>query len=369
MLTTVADFSLPDADKYVKELEFYKGDTALMQLENNLVDELISREDYLLSLCKDYGTDKNDATIPNMINYRKYLALKSIPEKLKDKRIAVIYGIGQISGFSNDVYAFTPDNILPLLDKIRDDDKTKAVVMYINSPGGAVKASEEIRRALMRLKDQGKKIIVSMNGTAASGGYWVASAADKIIADGSTLTGSIGVFSLALGAHDLLNHVGVYQDGVSTHEFADASVANPLSENTKKTMRLSVEHTYDNFINLVAKSRKLNPANYISYAEGQVFLAEEAQNLGLVDDLGSLNDALNAAAKLIDSDLENVSVMHLAPQGEKSISPLELFIMNKAEGIIPNELLKGFIDLAVNSQEGTADNAQVIALSPIKATF
>ena len=154
---------LPDADKYVKELELYKGDTALMQLENNLVDELISREDYLLSLCKDYGTDKSDTTLPNMINYRKYLALKSTPEKLKDKRIAVIYGIGQISGFSNDVYAFTPDNILPLLNEVRNDDKIKAVVMYINSPGGAVKASEEIRRELMRLKELGKKVIVSMN--------------------------------------------------------------------------------------------------------------------------------------------------------------------------------------------------------------
>ena len=221
----------------------------------------------------------------------------------------------------------------------------------------------------MRLKDQGKKIIVSMNGTAASGGYWVASAADKIIADSSTLTGSIGVFSLAMGAHDLLNHVGVYQDGVATHEFADASIANPLSENTKETMRLSVEHTYDNFINLVAKSRNLSPANYISYAEGQVFLGEEAQNLGLVDDLGTLNDALNEAAKLIDSTLDDVSVLHLAAQGEKAISPLELFIMTKAEGIIPDEILKGFIDLIVNSQKGAADNTQFIALSPIKAVL
>ena len=219
----------------------------------------------------------------------------------------------------------------------------------------------------MRLKELGKKVVVSMNGTAASGGYWVASAADRIIADSSTLTGSIGVFSLALGAHDLLNHVGVYQDGVATHEFADASIANPLSENTKETMRLSVEHTYDTFINLVAKSRRLSPANYISYAEGQVFLGDEAQNLGLIDDLGSLNDALNTAAKLIDSTLDDVSVLHLAPQGEKSISPLELFIMNKAEGIIPNELLKGFIDLAVKSHEGSENNAQYIALSPIKA--
>ena len=132
-------------------------------------------------------------------------------------------------------------------------------------------------------------------------------------------------------------------------------------------MRLSVEHTYDTFINLVAKSRRLSPANYISYAEGQVFLGDEAQNLGLIDDLGSLNDALNTAAKLIDSTLDDVSVLHLAPQGEKSISPLELFIMNKAEGIIPNELLKGFIDLAVKSHEGSENNAQYIALSPIKA--
>ena len=122
---------LPDAAAYVKELQLYKGDTALMQLENNLVDELISREDYLLSLCKSYGSDKNDTSLPNMINYRKYLSLKSAPAQLKDKRIAVIYGIGQISGFSNDVYAFTPDNILPLLNKVRNDDKIKAVVMYI----------------------------------------------------------------------------------------------------------------------------------------------------------------------------------------------------------------------------------------------
>ena len=124
---------LPDAAKYVKELEFYKGDTALMQLENNLVDELISREDYLLSLCKDYGTDKNDATIPNMINYRKYLALKSIPEKLKDKRIAVIYGIGQISGFSNDEHVNT---YCKLRDYIGTFDKNNRILYFPQEQDG-----------------------------------------------------------------------------------------------------------------------------------------------------------------------------------------------------------------------------------------
>lgn len=360
---------LPKADDYIKELELYKGDTALMQLENNLVDKLISREDYLASLCQTFGTDKNSPNVPNMINYRKYLALNTPHSALKDKRIAVVYGIGQISGFSNDVYAFTPDNILPILSDIQKDDNIKAVVMYINSPGGSVKASEDIRRALVRLKDQGKKIVVSMNGTAASGGYWVASAADKIIADSSTMTGSIGVFSLALGAHGLLNSVGVYQDGVATHEFAQGQLANPLGKNTQEALRLSVEHTYDNFIGLVAKSRNLNPANYLSYAEGQVFLGEEAQNLGLVDDLGSLNDALATAARLIDADLDEISVLHCAPQGENSISPLELFILTKAQGIIPDEILKGFLDLIAKVKTGNTDNAQLMALSPLNATL
>ena len=249
------------------------------------------------------------------------------------------------------------------LQKCRQPESTS----YEEARDGSSGFSEGDRRACADGRDRRAARKCGRRGTAASGGYWVASAADQIIADSSTLTGSIGVFSLALGAHDLLNHVGVYQDGVATHEFADASIANPLSENTKETMRLSVEHTYDTFINLVAKSRRLSPANYISYAEGQVFLGDEAQNLGLIDDLGSLNDALNTAAKLIDSTLDDVSVLHLAPHGEKSISPLELFIMNKAEGIIPNELLKGFIDLAVKSHEGSENNAQYIALSPIKA--
>ena len=361
---------LPKASDYVKSLELYGGDIATMQLENNLVDELLSREDYFASLTKDYGSMKDDSDKPNMINYRRYLSLKDTGTPLKDNQIAVVYGIGQITSQGNDVYAFTPDNVNPILSKLKNNDAIKAVVLYVNSPGGSVKASEDIRRAILRLKAAGKKVVVSMNGTAASGGYWISSAADKIVADDATLTGSIGVFSVALGAHNLLNDWGITQDGVTSHEFAENALAKPLSANNQETLRLSVAHTYKTFIDIVAKARRLNPENYFSYAEGQVFLGEDALNLGLIDKLGSLQDAIAEAAKLINQDESNVSVLHMSPEADDAISPLELLMLTTAQDLIPDVFLKDLIDLMqLNQNIKVTDEPAVMALSPFYLNF
>jgi protease-4 len=195
--------------------------------------------------------------------------------------------IGQIGGQS------TSD----LIRKAREDDSIKALVLRVNSPGGSAFASELIRRELALTRQAGKPVIVSMGDLAASGGYWISMAADQVIADPATITGSIGVFALLPTADKALDKLGVHTDGVTTTWLGNAGdPRRALDPRFASLVQASVDHIYADFTGKAATARKTTPAKINEVAQGRVWTGAQAQERGLVDTLGSYEDALKAAA-------------------------------------------------------------------------
>lgn len=288
------------------------------------------------------------------------------------KRIEVIYGIGQIVDFTEKPNDFTPDNIVPLLDRARLDDDVLGVILYLNSPGGSVTASEKIRRAVEEFQDSGKPIFVSMNGTAASGAYWIACQTDQIFATSTTITGSIGVFGLGFGAHKLLNEFGAYQDGVSTNELAQPAIGKEMPQSQQILMNFNVEKTYKNFVTLVATNRNLDVLAYPRYAEGQIFLADDAQNLGLIDHVGTLQDTINAMQlTLIENPklkLKNkVAVKHISPSSLSELTGIESILFGLSAKYLPEQITSALLELKQQSRlvKGVRDDQAILAISPI----
>lgn len=229
----------------------------------------------------------------------RYLHTKSLNEYGKDK-IAVIFAEGDIidgKGMDGQVGSDTYRN---LIRKIRYDDQVKAIVLRVNSPGGSSLASEVIWRELSLARKAGKPIVVSMGDVAASGGYYISCAADKIFAQPNTITGSIGVFSMIPNMQDFFkNKLGITFDGVETGPYADAlTVSKPLSAEEKRIIQNQVDMIYDDFKTRVGEGRKLDSAKVEEIAQGRVWTGQRALSIGLVDQLGDLNDAIAAAAKL-----------------------------------------------------------------------
>lgn len=185
--------------------------------------------------------------------------------------------------------------------QIRDarlDPKVKAIVLRVNSPGGSVSASEVIRAELAAARAAGKPVVVSMGGMAASGGYWISTPANYIVANPSTLTGSIGIFGVINTMENSLDYLGVHTDGVATSPLADVAVTKALPPEVSQMMQLSIENGYKRFITLVADSRKKTPEQIDQIAQGHVWTGQDAKKNGLVDSLGDFDDAVAKAAEL-----------------------------------------------------------------------
>lgn len=230
----------------------------------------------------------------------------SIVEKTKDHKdkIAVLYAEGQIrdddsSPFSMDD-AVISEKMAKELRKLKDDEKVKAVVFRVNSPGGSAYISEQIWKEVVELKAV-KPIVVSMGDYAASGGYYISCAANKIIAEHTTLTGSIGVFGVIRNLTGTFEKVGVTTDIVKTNTYADLGDASrPMREDEKALIQHSVERTYDLFLTRCADGRGMSKAEIDSIGQGRVWTGEQALERGLVDQLGGLDVAIEEAAKLAD---------------------------------------------------------------------
>ena len=288
-------------------------------------------------------------------------------KKASSNTVAVIYGIGEITDYPERPTDFAYDNIAPQIEEAMMNDNIAAVVLYLNSPGGSVIASEKIRRSLEALqKYTVKPIIVSMNGTAASGAYWIGSQAEKIFATQSTITGSIGVFGLSFGAHRLLNKYGAYQDGVATNELAQAPIAKEMPYSQQMMYNLAVEKTYKDFVELVAKNRGLKANTYEIFAEGQIFLAEEAQTLGLVDEVGNLSDAIAYAAKQAGIDPNRLRVRHMSPESPNELGGFESLLFGLCNAYLPPEFTEAMLKLRQNTKLLKKDGSNnLMAISPI----
>ncbi len=186
-----------------------------------------------------------------------------------------------------------------LIRQAKNDDNVKALVLRVDSPGGSAFASEVIRSELLDFKTSGKPLIVSMGGVAASGGYWIATAADEIWASPATITGSIGIFGIYPTFKQTLNNIGIYVDGVGTTTQAGAyGLGMELPESTQRAVQLNVEKGYEQFLQIVSESRNMTPEEVDVLGQGRVWSANAAFEQGLVDSIGDLENAIEAAANL-----------------------------------------------------------------------
>lgn len=284
----------PGAQAIIDGLTSVGGDTAKYALDHKLVDALASSADVEKALTKQFGWSKTENNY-RAISYYDY-SLKTPADT--GGTIAVIFANGAIMDGEE-----TPGNVGgdTTASQIRDarlDPKVKAIVLRVNSPGGSVNASEVIRAELAAARAAGKPVVVSMGGMAASGGYWISTPANYIVASPSTLTGSIGIFGVINTVENSLSSIGVLSDGVSTSPLADISMTKALSPEVQQMMQLSIEYGYKRFITLVADARKRTPEQIDKIAQGHVWTGEDAKANGLVDSLGDFDDAVAKAAEL-----------------------------------------------------------------------
>lgn len=284
----------PGAQAIIDGLTSVGGDTAKYALNHKLVDALASSADVEKALTKQFGWSKTENNY-RAISYYDY-SLKTPADT--GGTIAVIFANGAIMDGEE-----TPGNVGgdTTASQIRDarlDPKVKAIVLRVNSPGGSVNASEVIRAELAAARAAGKPVVVSMGGMAASGGYWISTPANYIVASPSTLTGSIGIFGVINTVENSLSSIGVHSDGVSTSPLADISMTKALSPEVQQMMQLSIEYGYKRFITLVADARKRTPEQIDKIAQGHVWTGEDAKANGLVDSLGDFDDAVAKAAEL-----------------------------------------------------------------------
>ena len=287
------------------QIEAAGGDIALALMEGHLVDELLSLDELNARLANELGTDENGDY--NAVELDTYLASLGPELPPSGTGIGLIVATGPVLMDSQDGLAISAAEVRQHIRDARADDSVRALVVRVDSPGGSAFASEIIRQELELTQLAGKPVVVSMADVAASGGYWIAATADRIIAHPTTITGSIGVFSLLPTFEEALSGIGVARDGVGTTPLSGG--LNPLqklSEPLARILQSSVENTYARFTHLVARGRDLPLEKVQDIAQGRVWIGSAAQELGLVDQLGGLDDAFAAAAEL--AGLERWSV-------------------------------------------------------------
>ena len=263
-----------------------------LSLKYKLTDGLIQKSEYDNLIKKKLKLD-NDKKI-NKISFAKYA--NSIESKSDKNKVAVLYASGAINN-GKGYDAIYAENFVKEIQKLQKDDNIKAVVFRINSPGGSANASDEILFEMQQLKRK-KPVVVSFGDYAASGGYYIAMGADKIYSEPNTLTGSIGVFGVIPYFKDLAAKNGIRSDAVSTNANSNMiSAINGLSPGTLNIMTRSVESTYQRFVHFVTQNRKKSFEQIDAVGGGRIWSGVRAKEIGLVDELGTLEDAINFAAK------------------------------------------------------------------------
>jgi len=290
-------------------------------LELKLVDRLAYFDEFTADLNAKMGVSKtNKLTLVTLNQYSK--APSKITKPFSKDKIAVIYAIGEISSGVGDENSIGSDGMAAAIREARLDDKVKAIVLYVNSPGGSALASDVIWREVMLAK-QSKPVVASMASVAASGGYYISCAADTIVAQPNTITGSIGVFGLMFNAQNMLkNKLGITVDTYKTGAYTDlGTVTRPLTSNERAIMQQGVDRVYDTFTSRVAEGRHIPQEMVDSIGQGRVWSGVDAKRLGLVDVLGGIDDAIAIAAKM--AHLNNYRIKNLPEQKDAMQEILE----------------------------------------------
>ncbi len=283
-------------DSLVKE---YQGDLARLALELGWVDRLTTADEMRGRMIELVGEDTDSHTF-NQIEMHDYLAAVGRPDAGDGPRIGVLVASGEIMDGRQPPGKIGGDSTAELIRRARYDDQIKALILRVDSGGGSAFASEVIRRELELLREAGKPVVVSMGSVAASGGYWIATSSDRILASPVTITGSIGIFGMfPTFQRTLSTYLGLRVDGVGTTRFAGAARPDrALDPAVGEIIQQSVNHGYQEFLTRVAANRGKSVEAIDAIARGRVWSGQDAFELGLVDQLGNLEDAAAAAAEL-----------------------------------------------------------------------
>lgn len=310
----------PTMEEFLALLKDASGNLAELSRTLGLVDQLATRQQVRSELAQVFGSDGEDSY--NAVSYYRYRNTMKPTFTPNADDIAVVVASGAIMDGTQSRGNIGGDTTAGLLRQARNDEKVKAVVLRVDSPGGSAFASEIIRNEIEALKAAGKPVVVSMSSLAASGGYWISMSADKIVAQPTTLTGSIGIFSVITTFEKGLNKLGIYTDGVGTSPFSGVGITSGLNDNVKDAIQMGIENGYQRFISLVSENRNLTIEEVDNIAQGHVWTAKDAQQYGLVDTLGDFDDAVVIAAQL--AHLEHYNLYWV----EEPLSPAQRFLQN-----------------------------------------
>ncbi len=365
-----ADAISPSKEQLLQRLKAAQGNAATYALQQKLVDKLATRDQQVELIAKFAGKADDDVGYRH-VSLRDYL--RHQPDRYADQhkpRIGLIVAAGTIQNGDQPPGTIGGESLSRLLRSVVHDDSIKALVLRIDSPGGSAFAAEQIRTELLAIQAAGKPVVVSMGSMAASGGYWIAADADRIVAEPTTITGSIGVFGLFASIDKALEYVGIHTDGIATTDFAGIDPSRPLPDHVKQVIQMNVENTYQRFIQLVAKGRNMSPQAVDKIAQGRVWSGLDAKQLGLVDELGSQPEAIAAAAKL--AKLPNYQVELIEPELSAS-EQLMKQLLAKSSAVLAPAAVQQLADLFGQGQAALAplqrldDPQGQYVLSPVVA--
>ncbi len=303
------------------------GDVAAVALRAGLVDGLMTRAAVNARIAEYAGSDPKNPDSYRAIGLDEFLAQTRLltGDKSDKKNIGIIVASGEILAGDQPPGLVGGDSTARLLRRARNDDSVKAVVLRVDSPGGSAFASEIIRNEIEALQDSGKPVVASMGSVAASGGYWISMAADKIYANPATITGSIGIFGMFPTFQRSLAALGITTDGVGTTPWAgQLRPDRAMSDDAKALFQTIIEKGYDDFISKVSRHRDIEKAEVDRIGQGQVWTGMDALEFGLVDEIGNLEEAITAAADLADLDAGTYGQKVI----EKELTPGEQLVVD-----------------------------------------
>ncbi len=325
-----------DIDDMSTGLKRADGDLAQWALNEHLVDALKTSDEVEAILEKKGAVDEEQHSF-RQIDLDGYLAhLGTELPALRGDVVAVVVAAGEISGGQQPPGKIGGESTAALIARARNDDHVKALVLRVDSPGGEIFASEQIRREIELTRNAGIPVVVSMGNVAASGGYWISMNANRIYADPSTISGSIGVFGLELSGPRALDKIGVHSDGVGTTRWAGAfDPTRALDPAIGELIQATIDHDYALFIGSVARARGRTPQQIDAIARGRVWSGAQAKDRGLVDSFGGLRDAINGAAQLGKLDAGKYHVVYV----EKQMTAFERFFAGLTENARARSML------------------------------
>jgi protease IV len=311
---------------YLARVRAAGGSMAQAALEAGLVDELLTHDEVRDLVAEYAGFDPDSEELYNAAELDDYVAQMRVlrGDMTKRENVAIVIASGEIMDGAQPPGVIGGDSTSEVLRRARMDDSVKAVVLRVDSPGGSAFASEVIRNEIEALRASGIPVVASMSSVAASGGYWISMAADRIYASPSTITGSIGIFGMFPTFQRTLDSLGIYTDGVGSSQWAgELRFDRAMSDDARELVQVMIEDGYDDFISKVAMHRNMEQIEVDRVAQGQVWTGTDALNHGLIDGLGGLEDAILAAAELAELGENEYGLKYY----EKELTAAEAFAL------------------------------------------